>query len=136
MFWTVKQEEVMRENCFRGAAAVQEALLRECGVSRTIRAIEAHASRIHMSLRVRAQCPECGVIGVRVNRQTGMCAHCTELMHVEEERAFNELLQAEASEAQDSAETERLRREYTTLRQRNSRLCRKHGLKSKAKRDY
>lgn len=136
MFWTVKQEEVMRENCFRGAAAVQAALLRECGVERTIRAIEAHASRIHMSLRVRAQCPECGVIGVRLNRQTGMCAHCTELMHVEEERAFNELLQAEAADAENSERIGVLEREYAALRQRNSRLCRKHGLKSKAKRDY
>lgn len=135
MFWTVKQEEVMREHCFRGAAAVQAALLQECGVVRSIRAIEMHASRLHMSLRVRTQCPECGVIGVRLNRQSGMCAKCTEIMHVEEERAFNELLEAEAAEAQDSEEIERLRREYTTLRQRNSRLCRKHGLKSKAKRD-
>ncbi len=136
MFWTVRQEEVMRENCFRGAAAVQEALLRECGVSRTIRAIEAHASRIHMSLRVRAQCPECGAIGVRLNRQTGMCAGCTELMHVEEERAFNELLEAEAASAENGDELERLRREYAALRQRNSRLCRKHGLASKSKRAF
>ncbi len=116
MFWTVKQEEVMRENCYRGAAAVQEALLRECGVRRTIRAIEAHASRIHMSLRVREQCPECGTIGVRLNRQSGMCAYCTELMHVEEERAFNELLEAEAVGCTDSAEIERLQREYAALR--------------------
>ena len=121
MFWTVRQEEVMRENCFRGARAVQEALLRECGVRRTVRAIEAHAS--------------CGVVGVRLNRQSGMCARCTDLMHVEEERAFNELLQAEAEGCADSAEIERLEREYAALRQRNSRLCRKHGLRSKAKRD-
>lgn len=135
MFWTVRQEEVMRENCYRGAAAVQEALLRECGVKRSIGAIEMHASRLHMSLRVRRQCPECGRVGVHLNRQSGMCAYCTELMHVEEERAFNELLEAEAAEAQNSDEIERLRREYTALRQRNSRLCRKHGLKAKTKRE-
>lgn len=134
MFWTVRQEEVMRENCFRGARAVQEALLRECGVRRTVRAIEAHASRIHMSLRVREECPECGTVGVRLNRQSGMCARCTDLMHVEEERAFNELLQAEAEGRADSAEIERLEREYAALRQRNSRLCRKHRLRSKGKR--
>lgn len=133
-FWTIRQEEVMREHCYRGAAAVQEALLRECGVHRSVRAIEMHASRIHMSLRVRPQCPECGVIGTRLNRQSGMCVRCTELMHVEEERAFNELLEAEAAEVTKPEEIERLQREYTALRQRNSRLCRKHGLKPKSKR--
>ncbi len=126
----------MRENCFRGVAAVQAALLRECGVERSIRAIEVHASRIHMSLKVRHQCPECGRIGVHLNRQSGMCAGCTELMHVEEERAFNELLEAEAASAVGSGEVERLQREYAALRQRNSRLCRKHGLASKSKRGF
>ncbi|NGM17426.1 hypothetical protein GMI70_05330 [Eggerthellaceae bacterium zg-893] len=134
MFWTVRQEEVMRENCFRGAKAVQEALLRECGVRRSIRAIEMHASRLHMSLKVRAACPECGRIGVHLNRQSGMCARCTEFMHVEEERAFNELLQAEAEDAENGRLIEELRREYAALRQRNSRLCRKHGLLPKSKR--
>lgn len=132
--WTVRQEEVMREHCFRGAAAVREALLAECGVERSVRAIEAHASRIHMSLKVREQCPECGVIGVRLNRRSGMCARCTELMHVEEERAFNELLEAEAAGHDEGDELAALRREYAMLRQRNSRLCRKHGLPSKGKR--
>ena len=30
VFWTVRKEEVMRENCFHRARAMQEALLREC----------------------------------------------------------------------------------------------------------
>ena len=134
MMWTVRQEEVMREHCFRGVAAVQQALLEECGVLRSLHAIEAHASRIHISLRVRHQCPECGTIGVSLNRQSGLCRMCTDYMHVEEERAFNQLLEAEAAEASDPIVIERLEREYAMLRQRNSRLCRKYGLKSKGKR--
>lgn len=134
MFWTVRQEEVMREHCFRGAQAVQAALLRECGVIRSVHAIEAHASRIHMSLRVLEECPECGTLGVRLNRQSGMCARCTERQHVEEERAFHALLVAEASECAE--EIEEARREYVKLRQSNSRLCRKHGLVSKKQREY
>ena len=113
---------------------MQAALLRECGVVRSVHAIEAHASRIHMSLRVLEECPECGTLGVRLNRQSGICARCTERQHVEEERAFHELLLAEARGACGD-EVDELRREYVALRQKNSRLCRKHGLEPKGKRE-
>lgn len=94
----------MREQCFRGAEAVRDAIERECGVRRTVRAVEAHASRMHVSLRVLAECPACGVVGVRLNRQTGLCPRCTEEAHVEEERAFNELLQLEAKGCEEGPE--------------------------------
>lgn len=126
----------MREHCTEGAAGVQRALMDECGVSRSIRAIEVHASRIHMSLRVRQTCPECGVVGVRLNRQSGLCPACTEFEHVEEERAFNALLELEAAEVKDKSAIEAAKREYVALRQRNSRLCKKHGLTPKSKRDF
>ena len=134
MPWTVKQEEVMREHCFRGVEAVQQALAEECGVIRTLHAIEAHASRIHISLRVRHQCPECGVIGVHLNRQNGLCRRCSDLLHIEEERAFNQLLEAEVKAAENPEELQRLEREYAMLRKRNSRLCKQHGLKPRSKR--
>lgn len=133
--WTTRQEDLVRECGHLGAAAVQDALLRECGVSRSIRAIESKASRIHVSLRVQAVCPECGVVGLRLNRQSGLCARCTELLHLREEIAFNEILEAERAAATDEANLAEIRRERDKLRQRNSRLCRKYGLKSRRERE-
>lgn len=85
-----------------------------------------------MSLRVRTVCPECGAVGVHLNRQSGLCARCTELMHLREEVAFNEILQAEAEEAADrEGGIAEIRRERDRMRKRNSRLCKKYGLKSR-----
>lgn len=131
--WTCRQEEVMREYCYLGAVGVRDAIWRECGVRRSVRSVEAHASRIHVSLKVRPRCPECGTIGVRIVRTTGMCPLCTERMHVEEERAYNELLEAEAA-AVEGPELEAVKREYARLRQANSRLRRRYGLPGKRER--
>lgn len=131
MEWTTRQEELLRERGYLGAKAVRDAIERECGVRHSVRAVEMHASRIHVSLARRTVCPACRAVGVRLNRQSGMCVRCTELMHVEEERAFNELLEAEARERDGGPEVERLRRAYDKLRQRNSRLRRAFGLKGK-----
>lgn len=75
-------------------------------------------------------CPECGVVGVRLNRQSGMCPKYTELMHLNEEIAFNEILQAERKEAADEEDIADIWRERDKMRQCNSRLCRKYGLKT------
>ena len=131
MMWTTRQEEIVREQCFRGAEAVRDAIERECGVRRSVRAVEAHASRMRVSLRVRSECLGCGAVGVRLNRQSGMCARCTEEAHVAEERAFNELLRAEAAGCDEGPEVDAARREWARLRQQNSRLMRKHGLRGK-----
>ena len=125
----------MRELAHLGAAAVQAAIERECGVRHTVRAIEAHASRIHVSLRVQTVCPECGAVGVPLQRVSGMCPLCTERAHVEEERAFCELLEIEARGCTEGTELEAARREYARLRQKGSRLARKHGLKGKRERE-
>ena len=130
MDWTTRQEELLRQYCHLGARGVQAALLHECGVGRSIRAIEAKASRNHVSLKKRTVCPECGTIGVRLNRQTGLCKLCTERQHVEEERAFNAILEEERLHSEESEELAELKREYARLRQRNSRLRRRYGLKS------
>ncbi len=96
----------------------------------TVRSIESQASRCHVSLRVQQVYPECGVVGVRLNRQSGMCTKCTELMHLNEEIAFNEILQAKCEEAADKEVIDGNRRERDKMRQRYSRLCRKYGLKT------
>ena len=132
--WTVKQEALIREHCHEGVYAVRDAIERECGVKRTIRAIEAHASRIHVSLKVKRVCPECGAIGVHINRQSGMCPICTERGHIAEEQAYNELLQLEAARCESGPELEEAKRKYAQLRQANSRLSREHGLPGKRKR--
>ena len=132
--WTTKQDEVIRELGHLGAAAVAAAIERECGVSRSVRAVEVRASRIHASLKVRSVCPECGVVGLRLNRQSGMCPKCTELMHLNEEIAFNEILQREREEAADEEAIAGIRRERDKMRQRNSRMARKYGLKTRRQR--
>jgi len=134
MMWTTLQNEVLRAYGHEGAAGVQKRLVAECGAKHSIRAIEMQASRIHASLRVRGCCPECGVIGVRLNRQTGLCPRCTEQQHVEEAAAFNAILLQELEEMESDPSIEVNRREYARLRQENSRLCRKYGLANKSQR--
>lgn len=129
--WTTRQEEIVWEFGHLGVYAVRRELQKQCGVLRSVRSIESKASRIHVSLRVQQVCPECGVVGVRLNRQSGLCPRCTERMHLDEEIAFNELLQCEREEKASEADVADIRRERDKMRQRNSRLCRKYGLKSR-----
>ncbi len=129
--WTVRQEEVLREFAHEGVDVVCAALRRICGVERTVHAVEMHASRIHVSLKRLETCPECGAVGVRLSRTSGMCPLCTELLHVEEERAFSELLALEAKGCEEGPELEAAKREYARLRQQNSRTCRRYGLQGK-----
>lgn len=134
MIWTTEQEATLREFCHLGAEGAAEAIYRRHGVRRSAEATAMHASRIHVSLARRTTCPDCGCTVTQLNRQTGVCKRCTELRHVEEERAFNDLLEAERAFAEDAPEIAEAKREYDRLRQRNSRLCRKYGLKGKAER--
>ncbi len=48
--------------------------------------------------------------------------------------AFNEILQAEREAASDEEAIAGIRRERDKMRQRNSRLCRKYGLKGRRER--
>ena len=132
--WTTQVVDVMRGRGYLGAEAVQVALISECGSFRSIRSIESQASRCHVSLKVQHVCPECGVVGIRLNRQSGLCPACTERMHLEEEIAFNEILQREREEKANEAEIAAIRRERDRMRKRNSRLCKKHGLKTRRER--
>ncbi|WP_165043053.1 hypothetical protein [Adlercreutzia sp. ZJ138] len=132
--WTTREIDVMRAHGHLGVGAVHDALLAECGTDRSVRAIESQASRCHVSLKVQQVCPECGVVGVRLNRQSGMCPKCTEAMHLAEEVAFNEVLQREREEKADVREVAAIRRERDRMRQRNSRLCRRYGLPSRRER--
>ena len=52
----------------------------------------------------------------------------------EQERTFNEQLEHERAHAEGSAKLEEVRRERDMMRQRNSRLCRKYGLKGRRER--
>ena len=130
MRWTEEQDDVLREVSFRGAAFAA-AEIERCGAAHSVRAVEMRASRIHCSLAVQTVCPECGAVGVMLNRQTGMCRLCSERYHLEQERAFNEQLEREREAVENGATIEEVRRERDRLRQRNSRLCRKYGLPGK-----
>ena len=99
-----------------------------------VRVVEMRTSRINCSLALQTVCPQCGAVGVKINRQTGMCRRCTEEYHLEQERAFNEQLEREGAHAEDAADIDDVRRKRDKMRQRNSRLCRKYGLKGKRER--
>ena len=133
--WTTRQEEIVREFGHYGVERVQQELARQCGSKRSFRSIESKASRIHVSLRVRQVCPECGLVGVRLNRQSGMCVRCTELMHLNEEIVFNERLMAEREELASDDDVAEIRRERDRIRQQNSRLCRRFKLKTRRQRE-
>ena len=130
--WTNRQHEILREFGHLGVSEIQQILLRECGAYHTRAAIEQRACVLRVSLKRKGVCPECGAIGTRINKHTGLCAKCSARQNLEEARAFNAILRQELAEIR--AETERLNREYDRYRQQNSRLCRKHGLKGKRER--
>lgn len=129
--WSEEQDDVLRECSFRGAAYARDEIERRCGTAHTLHAVELRASRIHCSLAVQTVCPECGAVGVVINRQTGLCRLCTERYHLEQERAFAEVLERERAEAEDPERIAEARRERDAQRQRNSRTCRRYGLKSR-----
>ncbi len=52
-------------------------------------------------------------------------------MHIGEEVAFIEILRREVEEKDGEAEVSAIRRERDRIRKRKSRLCRKHGLKTR-----
>lgn len=131
MEWTAEEEALMRENAHLGADAVAAALWKTLGKKRSVRAVEMHASRMHLSLRQRTECPRCHALGVHLSRKTGVCRLCTEELYIEEERVFNELLHEEAKARESGEVLDTAKRERLRLRQQNSRLARKHGLKGK-----
>lgn len=101
----------------------------------TVHAVEMRASRICCSLAVQTVCPSCGAVGVNIVKGTGMCRRCTDRWHLEEARAFGELLEAERAAAEDPDRLAELRREWDAQRKRNSRACKKYGLPTQKERD-
>ena len=132
--WTTGQDDLIRELSYYGVERVRDEILKRYGIERSLQAIEKRASRIHVSLKRLEVCPECGTVGVHLNRQTGLCPRCTEAFHLQVEIAFNECLQTELEQSQDPKVIDEIHREREKMRQRNSRLCRKYGLKSRRER--
>ena len=135
MMWTTGQNDVIRELGYMGVQVVHDAILDRYGVDHTLHAIESQACRIHASLKVLTECPECHALGVRINRQSGMCKKCTVAAHVAEDEAYNQLLETEAAGCDGGPEYDELVRRWAQLRQKNSRLTRAHGLKKKRERE-
>ena len=135
MRWTTGQNDVIRELGYKGVQAVHDAILDRFGVDHTLHAIESQACRIHASLKVMNECPECHAVGVRINRQSGMCNRCTVAGHVMESEVYSQLLEAEAAGCDSGPEYDELVRRWAQLRQKNSRLTRAYGLKKKCERE-
>ena len=114
-WWTEGKDDALREVSFRDAEFAAAEIERRCGVAHSVRAVEMRASRIHCSLAVQTVCPSCGAVGVKINRQTGQ-------------------LERERAACEESAELADVRRERDKMRQRNSRPCRKYGLKGRRER--
>ena len=112
----------MRERARFGADGVVAALKQECGVERTVRAVEAHASRLRVSLRRRYECPECGRMTPSLNRQTGLCPVCNMQYNVEVQRVLYECEKAEMAESCNKARIVELSRQYDALRQKRTRM--------------
>lgn len=127
-WWTEGQDDCLRECSYRGARYVRDEIERRFGVRHTVHAVEMRASRLHVSLMVRTVCPSCGAVGVVIVKGTGMCRRCSDRFHLEEARAFGELLEAERAAAEDPAKLAEIRREWDAQRKRNSRACKKYGL--------
>lgn len=72
-------------------------------------------------------------VGVKINRQAGMCRRHTEEYHLTQKWTINEQLERERvkAEAEDAAGIDDVRRKCDMVRQRNSRLYRKIGLRGK-----
>lgn len=132
--WKTGQESVMREYAHLGVEGVKAKLKELCGVERSVSAIKMQASRRNVSLAKKTQCPQCHALGVRLNRQTGLCVRCNRQLNIEQQKIYNEMLEKEREMAENPDDLEELGREYDMLRQQASRLKRKHGLKTR-KRD-
>ena len=79
-------------------------------------------------------CPECGAVGVKINRQTGMCRRCTEEFHLAQERAFNEQLERERAHAEDAADIDDVRGSGTGCVSGTAGCAASTGLKGKRER--
>ena len=65
--WSTGQNDVIRELGYKGASVVRDEIIERYGVVHTLRAVEIQASRIHASLKVLTECPECH--GMRLNKE-------------------------------------------------------------------
>jgi len=133
-FWTVRQEEMIREYGHLGAEAVADAIEAECGVRRSVRAIQQHAHVIHASLRIKPVCPECGAIGVVLNYQSGLCPVCNEKLRLAEDVAYIEVLLREAERSNDPETIAGIKRERAALRKKAERLRDEYELPTKFER--
>lgn len=132
--WTEDEDDIIRELSHKGAVAIADEIWDRLGIERTIHSVECRASKLHRSLRKLDQCPMCGAIGVRLNRQTELCRGCNERYRLEEEQVYHEQLELERWEAEEGPDVERIMKEREALRQKNARLRRKYHLRDKRSR--
>lgn len=134
---TEKQDDALREMSSRGAAYAAAEIERRCDVRHSMRAVKTRANRIRCSLAVQRVCPSCGAVGVKIQPTDGYVQPVrTKECRLSQERAFNEQLERKRAEAEDAAEIDDVRRERDGMRQRNSRLRRKYGLKGREKSEF
>lgn len=112
--WSTHELRYLEEHAGDGAADVAKAL------GRSTQAVKQQATRSGLSLRKRAQCPNCGQWTFRpLNRMNGWCIECTKELHM-----------------RDLAEQARAMREEAVREKRNDRERQRHySAKSRAKKN-
>lgn len=120
--WTRRQDEVLRTYGHLGAFKCRVILRRECGVDRSIHAIQNRASRIGVSLFELQSCPVCGRTVKRL-KASGMCEICNEMRHTMADSMSDKMRSVQPSAEDEAILTEarraRWRRRRENMRRKN-----------------
>jgi len=128
--WTSEQNAILKECSHLGFEACRDLIYQRYGVKRSIEATKRQAYRIGASTVRYEVCPECGRKVVRLNSETGLCKACNERFRAEEQRLLNVQIIKEIRSIENGSDYEYIvnKRRHDSIRQENSRLCRRHGL--------
>lgn len=120
----------MRTYASLGAEFIVTEIKRETGVVRSVHSVEHYASRNGISLVKYQTCPRCGARRRKLNRNTGLCDICNVYESRDRARRKNAELKALRRELEtddeQSAEFQRVWREYRAISRSNERLLKKN----------
>ncbi len=116
-----------RERGYFGAAAMQRAILAECGSDRSIRPSRARRAATTWALRSGTFASTAEWWASASTGRWASAPRASRGMYLAEEVALNEILKREIEEKVGEIKLAAIRRERDRMRKRNSRLCKRHG---------